>query len=214
PSARDSDRLMRCGGARLRRVDLVGGAEPGGGRGAGGHAVEHRRARRGALHPLLLFLPGVRHDPAHRDDRRDRHHSASQGRGQASGRRRPGRPRSRDRGRASQGHLARRHLKDRLMDLSAYLTLAAIVFTIGIAGIILNHKNIIIILMSVELILLSVNINLVAFSSYSGDLTGQAYALFVLTVAAAEAAIGLAILVAYFRNRGSIAVEDINSLKG
>ncbi len=98
--------------------------------------------------------------------------------------------------------------------LSDYLTLAAIVFTIGIAGIILNHKNIIIILMSVELILLSVNINLIAFSTYSGDLTGQAFSLFILTVAAAELAIGLAILVAYYRNRGSIAVEDINSLKG
>ncbi|HVP98497.1 MAG TPA: NADH-quinone oxidoreductase subunit NuoK [Roseiarcus sp.] len=100
------------------------------------------------------------------------------------------------------------------MDLSAYLSLAAILFTIGVAGIILNHKNIIIILMSIELILLSVNINLVAFSSFRADLTGQAFALFILTVAAAEAAIGLAILVAYYRNRGSIAVEDINSLKG
>ena len=95
-----------------------------------------------------------------------------------------------------------------------YLTVAAILFTIGVLGIFLNRKNVIIILMSVELILLSVNINLVAFSTYSGDLTGQAFALFILTVAAAEAAIGLAILVAYYRNRGSIAVEDINSLKG
>ena len=100
------------------------------------------------------------------------------------------------------------------MDLSAYLTLSAVVFTIGIAGIILNHKNIIIILMSVELILLAVNINFVAFSTQSGDLTGQVFALFILTVAAAEAAIGLAILVAYYRNRGSIAVEDIDALKG
>ena len=98
--------------------------------------------------------------------------------------------------------------------LSHYVTLAAILFTIGIAGIILNHKNIIIILMSVELILLSVNINLVAFSTQSGDLTGQVFALFILTVAAAEAAIGLAVLVAYYRNRGSIAVEDINLMKG
>ena len=98
--------------------------------------------------------------------------------------------------------------------LSHYVTLAAILFTIGIAGIILNHKNIIIILMSIELILLSVNINLVAFSSFLGDIVGQVYALIVLTVAAAEAAIGLAILVAYFRNRGSIAVEDINLMKG
>jgi NADH-quinone oxidoreductase subunit K len=98
--------------------------------------------------------------------------------------------------------------------LTHYLVVAAILFTLGVAGIILNRKNIIIILMSVELILLSVNINLVAFSAALGDLTGQVFALFILTVAAAEAAIGLAILVTYFRNRGTIAVEDINSLKG
>ncbi|HEV2570981.1 NADH-quinone oxidoreductase subunit NuoK [Methylocella sp. CPCC 101449] len=98
--------------------------------------------------------------------------------------------------------------------LTHYLIVAAILFTIGIAGIILNRKNIIIILMSVELILLSVNINLVAFSTFLGDLTGQVFSLFILTVAAAEAAIGLAILVTYFRNRGSIAVEDINMMKG
>jgi NADH-quinone oxidoreductase subunit K len=98
--------------------------------------------------------------------------------------------------------------------LAHYLTLAALLFTIGIAGIIINRKNIIIILMSIELILLAVNINLVAFSTAFGDLTGQVYALFVLTVAAAEAAIGLAILVVYFRNRGTIAVEDINLMKG
>ena len=101
-----------------------------------------------------------------------------------------------------------------MIDLNQYLVVAAILFTIGIAGIILNRKNIIIILMSVELILLSVNINLVAFSAFSNDLTGQVYSLFVLTVAAAEAAIGLAILVTYYRNRGSIAVEDINMMKG
>jgi NADH-quinone oxidoreductase subunit K len=98
--------------------------------------------------------------------------------------------------------------------LSHYLVVAAILFTIGVAGIILNRKNIIVILMSVELILLSVNLNFVAFSTSLGDLTGQVFALFVLTVAAAEAAIGLAILVTFFRNRGTIAVEDINSLKG
>lgn len=101
-----------------------------------------------------------------------------------------------------------------IIGLTHYLTLAAILFTIGTAGIILNRKNIIIILMSVELILLSVNINLVAFSTNFGDLTGQVFALFILTVAAAEAAIGLAILVAYYRNRGTIAVEDIHALKG
>jgi len=98
--------------------------------------------------------------------------------------------------------------------LGHYLSVAAILFTLGIFGIFLNRKNVIVILMSIELILLAVNINLVAFSTYSGDLTGQAFALFILTVAAAESAIGLAILVAYYRNRGSIAVEDINSLKG
>jgi NADH-quinone oxidoreductase subunit K len=98
--------------------------------------------------------------------------------------------------------------------LTHYLSVAAILFTLGVLGIILNRKNIIIILMSVELILLSVNINLVAFSSFMGDLTGQVFSLFILTVAAAEAAIGLAILVTYYRNRGSIAVEDINMMKG
>ena len=98
--------------------------------------------------------------------------------------------------------------------LSQYLTVAAIIFTVGIFGIFLNRKNVIVILMSVELILLSVNINLVAFSTFLGDLVGQIFALLVLTVAAGEAAIGLAILVTYFRNRGTIAVEDINLMKG
>ncbi|MHB8885058.1 NADH-quinone oxidoreductase subunit NuoK [Methylovirgula sp. HY1] len=98
--------------------------------------------------------------------------------------------------------------------LGHYLVVAAVLFTLGVAGIIVNRKNIIVILMSVELILLSVNINLVAFSAYLGDLTGQVFALFILTVAAAEAAIGLAILVTYFRNRGTIAVEDVNLMKG
>lgn len=95
-----------------------------------------------------------------------------------------------------------------------FLTVSAILFTIGTLGIFLNRKNVIVILMSIELMLLSVNINLVAFSAFNGDLVGQVFALFVLTVAAAEAAIGLAILVTFFRNRGSIAVEDIHSMKG
>tara|TARA_A100001037_G_scaffold275438_1_gene273937 strand:+ start:576 stop:887 length:312 start_codon:yes stop_codon:yes gene_type:complete len=98
--------------------------------------------------------------------------------------------------------------------LSHYLTVGAILFTLGIFGIFLNRKNVIIILMSVELMLLAVNINFVAFSAHLQDLVGQIFAMFVLTVAAAEAAIGLAILVVYFRNRGSIAVEDINMMKG
>jgi len=98
--------------------------------------------------------------------------------------------------------------------LSNYLSVAAILFTIGVFGIFLNRKNVIVILMSVELILLAVNINFVAFSSFLHDLVGQVFALFILTVAAAEAAIGLAILVVYFRNRGTIAVEDVNLMKG
>ena len=98
--------------------------------------------------------------------------------------------------------------------LSHYLTVAAILFTLGVFGIFLNRKNVIVILMSVELILLAVNLNLVAFSAHLGDLVGQIFALLVLTVAAAEAAIGLAILVVYSRNRGSSAVEDINMMKG
>ncbi len=98
--------------------------------------------------------------------------------------------------------------------LAHYLSVAAILFTLGMFGIFLNRKNVIIILMSIELMLLAVNINLVAFSTELNDLIGQVFAMFVLTVAAGEAAIGLAILVVYFRNRGSIAVEDINMMKG
>ena len=98
--------------------------------------------------------------------------------------------------------------------LGHYLILAAIIFIIGVIGIFFNRKNVIIILMSIELILLAVNINLVSFSIFTQDLTGQIFTMFILTVAAAEAAIGLAIIVVYYRNKGSIRVEDINSLKG
>ena len=101
-----------------------------------------------------------------------------------------------------------------MIGLEHYLAVAAVLFVIGIFGIFLNRKNVIILLMSIELILLSVNINFVAFSAFLGDLAGQVFTLFVLTVAAAEAAIGLAILVCFFRNRGSIAVEDVNVMKG
>lgn len=101
-----------------------------------------------------------------------------------------------------------------MIGLWNYLLIGALVFVIGVLGIFLNRKNVIIILMSVELILLSVSINFVAFSAYLGDLFGQIFVMFVLTVAAAESAIGLAILVVYFRNRGSIAVDDINMMKG
>ena len=98
--------------------------------------------------------------------------------------------------------------------LSHYLILAAILFTIGVFGIFLNRKNVIVILMSIELMLLAVNINFVSFSAYLHDLAGQAFTMFILTVAAAEAAIGLAILVVFFRAKGTIAVEDISTMKG
>ena len=113
---------------------------------------------------------------------------------------------------------ASRHLPQgggaRMIGLSHYLTVAAILFTIGVLGIFLNRRNIILMLMAIELILLAVNINLVAFSAYLGDVTGQVFAMFVLTVAAAEAAIGLAILVIFFRRRGSIAVDAADRMRG
>ena len=101
-----------------------------------------------------------------------------------------------------------------MIGLEHYLTLAAIIFSLGVMGIFLNRKNVIVILMSIELMLLAVNINLIAFSSFLGDLNGQIFSMFVLTVAAGEAAIGLAILVVYYRNRSTIAVDDINMMKG
>jgi NADH-quinone oxidoreductase subunit K len=101
-----------------------------------------------------------------------------------------------------------------MIGLGHYLTVAAVLFTLGVFGIFINRKNVIVILMSVELILLSVNINFVAFSTFLNDIVGQVFALLILTVAAAEAAIGLAILVVFFRNRGSIAVEDVNMMRG
>ncbi len=100
------------------------------------------------------------------------------------------------------------------LGLNHYLALSAALFTIGVVGIFVNRKNIIVILMAIELILLSVNINLVAFSVFNADITGQIFAMLVLTVAAAEAAVGLAILVVYFRNRGDISVENVDSMKG
>jgi len=101
-----------------------------------------------------------------------------------------------------------------VIGLTHYLVVAAILFTMGVLGIFLNRKNLIVILMAIELILLAVNINLVAFSSYLNDMVGHVFAMFVLTVAAGEAAIGLAILVIYFRGRGTIAVDDVNRMKG
>src|SRR5262249_50782431 len=132
----------------------------------------------------------------------------------SSARASPCRSRGRGRPRSSSSRCGRGRGSDMTITLGHYLAVAAILFTLGIVGIFLNRKNVIIIMMSIELILLAVNINLVGSSSHLGDLAGQAFALLVLTVAAAEAAIGLAILVVYFRNRGSIAVEDINLMKG
>ena len=101
-----------------------------------------------------------------------------------------------------------------VIGLGHYLTVAAVLFTLGVFGIFINRKNVIVILMSIELILLAVNINMVAFSTHLNDIVGQIFAMLILTVAAAEAAIGLAILVVFFRNRGSIAVEDVSVMKG
>lgn len=101
-----------------------------------------------------------------------------------------------------------------MIGIEHYLTVSSVLFVLGVLGIFLNRKNIIIILMAIELILLSVNINLVAFSAFLHDLVGQIFAMFVLTVAAGEAAVGLAILVIYFRSRGTIAVDDVNRMKG
>lgn len=101
-----------------------------------------------------------------------------------------------------------------MIGLEHYLTLAGFLFTLGVFGIFLNRKNVIVILMSIELMLLAVNINFIAFSSFLHDLTGQVFTMFILTVAAAEAAIGLAILVTFFRNKGSIAVDDIAEMRG
>ncbi|GGE35779.1 NADH-quinone oxidoreductase subunit K [Marinicauda pacifica] len=100
------------------------------------------------------------------------------------------------------------------IDLGHYLAVAAILFTLGVFGIFVNRKNVIILLMSIELLLLAVNINFVAFSAHLGDLSGQVFAMFILTVAAAEAAVGLAILVVFFRNRGDISVDHVNMMKG
>src|SRR5690606_29044138 len=170
-------------------------------------------ARRHSLHGLHLPLPDCRTDPAGRHGRRDRAHAqASRGR-QAPEHRCAGRARSAPGGRGPQGRDGQGNLT-MTVGIGHYLTLSAILFTIGVFGIFLNRKNVIIMLMSIELILLAVNVNFVAFSAVLGDLVGQVFALFVLTVAAAEAAVGLAILVVFFRNRGSIATEDVNAMKG
>ncbi len=174
-----------------------------------------------ALHEVHPLLPDCRHGASGRDDRCDRADAAAQGERQAPGHQRAERAVARNGDERTQGGLrpglagcGRGGVGAMTIGLGHYLAVGAILFTLGILGIFLNRKNIIVILMSIELILLAVNINLVAFSTFIGDIVGQVYALLVLTVAAAEAAIGLAVLVVYFRNRGSIAVEDVNLMKG
>jgi NADH-quinone oxidoreductase subunit K len=186
--------------------------------GAQGHHVadpgrhhQHRGARPRALYEIHLLLPGGGAGAAGRDGGRHRADAAPQGRREAPEHRRSGRPHPGHRDRGGEGPVGAGTMT---IGLGHYLSVAAILFTLGIFGIFINRKNVIVILMSIELILLAVNINLVAFSTHLGDLVGQVFAMLVLTVAAAEAAIGLAILVVYFRNRGSIAVEDINLMKG
>src|SRR5262249_14321432 len=168
-----------------------------------------------ALYPLRLFLRGGWHDPAGRDGRRYCADAATSRSRAPPEYRRASRPRAGDIDRDYESAVrAGAGEQYTTIGLGHYLSVAAMLFTLGIFGIFLNRKNVIIILMSIELILLAVNINLVAFSTHLGDIVGQIYALLVLTVAAAEAAIGLAILVVFYRNRGSIAVEDINLMKG
>src|SRR6185312_13507772 len=177
--------------------------------------VEHGGDRPRALHALCLLLRGGGPRPAGRHDRGHRVDAATSRACAPAGYRRAGRAHAGNGHRNSQGASGAGSGGNAMtITIGHYLGGAAILFTLGIFGIFLNRKNVIIILMSIELILLAVNINLVAFSSHLGDIVGQVYALLVLTVAAAEAAIGLAILVVYYRNRGSIAVEDINLMKG
>ena len=182
---------------------------------------QHRGARPRAVHEIHPLLPGRRRGAAGGDDRRDRADAAPQAERQAPGhlgaeRANQGDGHGSGQGRAGAGPAGYAAAGGRRMTITLghYLAVAAILFTIGILGIFLNRKNVIVILMSIELILLAVNINLVAFSTFLNDIVGQVFALLVLTVAAAEAAIGLAVLVVFFRNRGSIAVEDINLMKG
>src|ERR1700719_3079209 len=180
---------------------------------AGFRGHQYAGARPRALYDLRALFRARRPRAPGGDDRRHRADAASQAERQAPEHRRAERPLESERdgnpkSAAGAGDLTM------TIGLSHYLTVGAILFTLGILGIFLNRKNVIVILMSIELILLAVNINLVAFSAFLGDIVGQIYALIVLTVAAAEAAIGLAILVVFYRNRGSIAVEDINMMKG
>src|SRR5262249_13085288 len=175
--------------------------------------LEHRGDRPDPLYRLHLLLPDCGSCTSRRDDRCDRTDVA------ASSRRAKAEDLASERQNTRHGDRNGRLETGRggcamSVGLGPYLAVGAVLFTIGVLGIFLNRKNVIIILMSIELILLAVNLNFVAFAAFLGDLVGQIFALFILTVAAAEAAIGLAILVVYFRNRGTIAVEDVSLMKG
>src|SRR5690606_12947964 len=154
-----------------------------------------------------------RADPARRDGRGDRAHASRQPRAaRAAGHCQADRAPAQGCGRQCSARSRRRGAA--VIGIEHYVVVSSILFVLGVLGIFLNRKNVIVILMAIELILLAVNLNLVAFSAFLGDLTGQVFAMFVLTVAAGEAAIGLAILVIYFRGRGTIAVDDVNRMKG
>src|SRR6185437_4924156 len=212
PSVRNHHRAGAAWRDDRRRLRASGGADGGGSRDPRRAGTEHRRARDLALHPLPVRVRDCRAHPAGGDDRRDRAHpSRPRGHAHAQGMEAAAPPPRR----SDQAYRARYRAGDEaVIGLGAYLTVAAVVFTIGVLGIFLNRRNVILMLMAIELILLAVNINLVAFSAYLGDLTGQVLAMFVLTVAAAEAAIGLAILVIFFRRRGTIAVDAADRMRG
>src|SRR6516164_8725128 len=208
PVGRAHPRYWRLGGQPVRTEPC-----PRAGRRWWRSAHQYPGARRHSLYALSVRVSGGRVDFARGDGRGDRLDFASSRRRQASIDFGSAGPSARRDGGGRQG-AARRREQLMLIGLAHYLTVAAILFTLGVFGIFLNRKNVIIMLMSIELMLLAVSINFVAFSVFLRDLVGQVFAMFVLTVAAAEAAIGLAILVVYFRKRGTIAVEDINMMKG
>jgi NADH-quinone oxidoreductase subunit K len=167
------------------------------------------------MHPV----PDGGHDPAGGHDRRDRadpsRHRATRGHARTLPKQIARKPsEATELTRSPKWARAWNCRRRAMIGMEHYIVVSSILFVLGVLGIFLNRKNVIVILMAIELILLAVNINLVAFSAFLGDLTGQIFAMFVLTVAAAEAAIGLAILVIYFRSRGTIAVDDINRMKG
>ncbi len=175
--------------------------------------AQYRGDRHAALHALLVRVRGRGAGAAGGDDRRDRAYPPQSHRRPQAEHQPPDQP-ALEGCDAQGGERAERQGGGAVITVTHYLVVSAILFTLGVLGIFMNRKNLIVILMAIELILLAVNLNLVAFSHFLGDLVGQIFAMFVLTVAAGEAAIGLAILVIYFRSRGTISVDDVNRMKG